>query len=102
MNSKDSPKIKSIVKAVISEYETQLPCRVDTQTYTEHCKTLDSLKTRTIRIEAMAATTIVLITIFGILIGMLEYSKKKEAQESSEKNNLTIKNIDLVQVRTAN
>ena len=79
--------LKDMLHLVHSEMTRikNLKCPADKKMVDEHIKKLENLTERTIRIETAAYVTIALITIFGIIVGFLEYkSKKLETGKSIE------------------
>ncbi|HCE46158.1 MAG TPA: hypothetical protein DET40_21650 [Lentisphaeria bacterium] len=56
-------------------------CPADIDMVKKHSETLDDLKDRTARIETAGYVTIVLITLFGVIIGMIEYSNSKAEKD---------------------
>ncbi|MFA6566721.1 MAG: hypothetical protein WCS96_00775 [Victivallales bacterium] len=98
MQKENSPRIKNLVKEVIGEYEQQVPLhRVDPQIYVGHCKMLESLKWRTMRIELMAAVIIIMTGIFGTVICIIEYSSKKIDRAASAQESYNVANLKGIQ-----
>ena len=62
-----------------------LKCPADVRMVEDHSKKLESLNNRTIRIEAMAVATVALVTLFGIIVGCIQYSNYKLAKEQASK-----------------
>ena len=79
-----------------------LKCPADIEMVKEHTKTLEYLKTETIKIKTAAYTTVVLVTLFGVIVGIIfgviEYGKKNESKiQQAEKTQIEqnyVKNKD--------